>query len=279
VEVLSVLEGLAGRELLGGPLSEHQGVFWIALPERALDEAKSRFPRLGYVTAVDTIQQALRQSTPARIARWRGVDYEVTRIYQEDAARARDAAPDRRPFLARIAGELREIRGYRGDGSTLGRRGLPACDAALLANIAGARCGRRIIDPFAGAGGILHAAIAGGATAVAGDVDPWLGDGLSRISLGRHAIVDGRALPYRDASIDAAATEPPFDPQSDAAVLAAVPEIHRVLKPGGKLALMCATRQAAAIADAAATIGFRHVLASDVDRKGTPCAVFLWEKP
>ncbi len=278
LEALALLDCLGAQRLTGGPLSEQGGVFWLSLPEAVLAAATRLLPRLGYTEAVDLVggPDLGRDSGP--LVRWRGRDYGLHRLYEEDRELARDAAPDRRRFLVRVRGDLREVRGYRGDGAPLSRRGLPRYDARLLVNLAAACPGGRILDPFAGIGGIVIAAAAAGLEALSGDADPWLADGLARLSGGRHAVLDAAALPFAGGSIDAVATEPPFGAEADAAVVESLGEISRVLRPGGRCALMCSARQAPMAACAAGRAGLALLNSAPLDRKGTACTVFLWEK-
>ncbi len=276
-EALALLETFAASAREGGPLSESSGVYWVEIDAGDIQAARLRFPLLGYTTRVQTLVSVLgRQGADFR---WRGVDYTLETLYEEDPALAREAAPDRRPFLARVSGELRQIRGYRGDGSALSRRGLPAYDARMLANLALGAGRGPALDPFAGAGGGVLAMARPGVSAVSADVDPWLGHGLARLSCGRHQTADGRQLPFRDGSVAAIATEPPFNPEADDAVVASIPELARVLAPEGKIALMCAERQSSLLGAAARAAGLVELLRSALDRKGTDCGVFLWEKP
>jgi SAM-dependent methyltransferase len=276
-EALALLETFAARPLDGGPLSESGGVFWVEIDAGDIEPARLRLPLLGYTTGVQTLVPVLgRQGADLR---WRGVDYTLETLYEEDPALAREAAPDRRPFLGRVSGELRQIKGYRGDGSALSRRVLPAYDARMLANLAVGGGRGSALDPFAGVGGILLALARPGVALVSVDIDPWLGHGLARLSCGRHQTADARHLPFGDGSVAAIATEPLFDPEADEAVVASIAELARVLAPGGRLALICAARQSSMLGAAAGAGGLVAVLRSALDRKGTECGVFLWEKP
>lgn len=99
-EALSLLRGLHPSAPRGGPLSEQGGVFWVDLPRDQLQASCARLPRLGYSTAVDLIDPlptgAPEHPTPLR---WRGRFCRLQRVYQEDAAAFRQAAPDRRCFI------------------------------------------------------------------------------------------------------------------------------------------------------------------------------------
>jgi hypothetical protein len=281
-EALCLLRDLNPTAPPSGPLAERGGLFWIALPAEALDPAAARLPRLGYTIAVDRLEDAARTPTRrnarAGRLRWRGRQYLLARLYTEDPASARAAAPDRRAFqLESAGGQVRAVTGYRGDGGPLSRRGLPVCDARLLVNLVTPLHGMTFLDPFAGAGGLILEAAASGYRALSCDRDPALRRGLSALGA-RHAVADARALPFAPGSVDALASEPPYDPRAEAAVLDALAEMARVLKPGGRLALLCAEWQAEGLRRQAAALGLSAFLDSPINRKGTACAVLAWER-
>jgi SAM-dependent methyltransferase len=274
-EALALLHDLAPSAPAGGPLSERGGVFWVELPERHLAAATARLPRLGYTTAVDRLVPA----TGAAEVRWRHRPWRLARLWTEDAADMREAAPDRREFLFEAGGgPVRPVRGYRGGGGPLTRRGLPVCDARLLVNlVAPARPGR-LLDPFAGVGGVALEARAAGWSTVTADLDPALRHGLGRLS-GAHLVADARALPLRPGCLDAVATEPPYDRGVGPLADQALAETHRLLRPGGAAAFLCAAWQAAGLRATAAALGWRVVLDCPVDRKGVPVVALAWRRP
>jgi SAM-dependent methyltransferase len=175
-------------------------------------------------------------------------------------------------------GEARPVRGYRGDSGPLSRRGLPVPDARLLVNlVTPATGGATFLDPFAGVGGIIVEAMTGGLRVLSCDRDPALRFGLQ--SLGsRHSIADAPSLPFAPGVVDAIAAEPPYDRQAESAVLDSLAEMHRILKAGGRLALLCAARQAEGLRQKAAALGLANFLDSPINRKGTDCVVLAWEK-
>lgn len=189
-------------------------------------------------------------------------------------------APDRRAFLVeKEAGVVQAVRGYRGDGGPTSRRGLPVCDARLLVNLVGPlKPGMCFLDPCAGVGGLLIEARATGCHVFGADIDPFLRHGLAALC-DEHHVADLRSLPYPDASIDAAATEPPYHPSATKAVVGALGELNRVLKPGGCLAVLCAAHQAAPLRARATDLSFVSFLDAPIDRSGTDVAVLAWEKP
>jgi methyltransferase family protein len=277
-EALGLLHDLEPSAPAGGPLSERGGVFWVELPERHLAAAAARLPHLGYSTAVDLLVGAGPAAATAAV-RWRGRRWRLERLHTEDPAGHRERAPDRRGFLVEAGdGRVREVRGYRGDGAPLGRRGLPVCDARLLVNLVAPAGPGRLLDPFAGVGGVALEARAAGWAVVTADLDPALRHGLDRLG-GAHLVADAGRLPLRAGSVDAVATEPPYDRQVGPLAGRALAEAHRLLRPGGATAWLCAAWQAPGLRATAAGLGLRVALDAPVDRKGLPVVALAWHKP
>jgi SAM-dependent methyltransferase len=273
-EALALLHDLEPSAPAGGPLSERGGVFWVDLPEGNLAAATARLPRLGYTTAVDRLVPA---DGPPDV-RWRRRPWRLLRLYTEDPAGHREQAPDRREFrFAAGGGPVRPVRGYRGGGGPLTRRGLPVCDARLLVNLAAPAGPGRLLDPFAGVGGVALAARAAGWATVTADLDPGLRHGLGAIAA--HLVADARALPLRPGSLDAAVTEPPYDRQAGPLAGQALVELHRLLRPGGAAAMLCAAWQAPGLRATATGLGWRVVLDCPVDRRGVAVVALAWRRP
>jgi hypothetical protein len=279
-EVLALLHDLGPSAPAGGPLSERGGVCWVELPERWLAAAAARLPRLGYTTAVDRLVAAGtgRGGGPAAV-RWRGRSWRLERLHTEDPAGLRERAPDRREFLfAAGGGPVRPVRGYRGGGGPLARRGLPVCDARLLVNLVAPAGPGLLLDPFAGVGGVALEARAAGWTTVTADLDPSLRHGLGGLG-GAHLVADARRLPLRAGVLDAVATEPPYDRGTGPLASQALGEAVRLLRPGGAVALLCAAWQAAGLRATADRLGLRVALDCPVDRKGLAVVALLWRRP
>jgi hypothetical protein len=113
------------------------------------------------------------------------------------------------------------MRGYRGSSARGARRALPVADARLLVNLARADRRRVLLDPFAGAGGIVFEAVRLGAEVWTVDVDAALQPGLVHLGA-KHRIGDATALSYPTHSVHGIATEPPFDDASTAIVIRAL---------------------------------------------------------
>lgn len=281
-EALCLLRDLDPAAPSGGPLSERGKLFWVDVPTDALAQVQSRLPRLGYTVAVDLLEPA-QPAAPARragqVVRWRGKHYNLSRIYEEDPEAMRERAPDRRLFQLETGdGQVRAIRGYRGDGGLLSKRGFPVCDARLLVNLVFAPgAGRVLLDPFAGVGGIILEAIAGGCRIVSADIDPALRYGC-RVLGACHSVADAIHLPFGAGMVDAIATEPPYHRETEGWIVGALTEMGRVLKVGGRLAVMCAGWQAGMLRQMGAPLGLRPFLDTPINRKGTDCVVLAWER-
>jgi SAM-dependent methyltransferase len=279
-EALALLHDLEPSAPAGGPLSERGGVVWVELPDRRLAAATARLPRLGYSTAVDRLVAAgTGGGAGGRAAvRWRGRSWRLERLHTEDPAGLRERAPDRREFLfAAGGGPVRPVRGYRGGAGPLARRGLPVCDARLLVNLVAPAGPGRLLDPFAGVGGVAIEARAAGWTAVTADLDPALAHGLRGLG-GAHLVADARRLPLRPGGVDAVATEPPYDRGTGPLAAQALAEAARLLRPGGAVALLCAAWQADGLRATAAALGLRVALDCPVDRKGLAVVAIVWRK-
>lgn len=279
-EALGLLRDLRASAPESGPLSERGGLFWITLPLDALDQAMERLPRLGYTEAVDVLERmtSTRRKSANERVRWRGEDYKLARIYEEETQAVREQAPDRRIFLFESGtGDVRPVRGYRGDGKPLSRRALPVSDARLLVNLVHRAPRSVFLDPFAGVGGIILEALASSYRVLSVDSDPALRYGLTELGA-RHSVAEAQHLPFGAETIEAIATEPPYDPQAEVAVVDSLAEMQRVLKKEGRLAMLCAAWQAPGLRQKAEALQLEAYLDSPINRKGTDCVVLAWQK-
>jgi hypothetical protein len=279
-EALALLHDLEPSAPAGGPLADRGGVVWVEVPEERLAAVTARLPRRGYSTAVDLL---VADATPGRggtpAVRWRRRGWRLERLHAEDAAGHRERAPDRRVFLFEAdGGPVRPVRGYRGGAGPLERRGLPVCDARLLVNLVAPAGPGLLLDPFAGVGGVALEARAAGWRVLTADLDPALRHGLGRLGAA-HLLADARALPLRAGSLDAVATEPPYDRSVGPLAGQALAETARLLRPGAATAWLGAAWQAPGLRATAAGLGLRPVLDCPVDRKGVEVVALAWRRP
>jgi SAM-dependent methyltransferase len=277
-EAAALMRGLGASIARGGPLAERRGVVWLRVPESNVSLACNRLRRLGYCGAVDLVRPAADAPATAHTVRWKRRESALIPIYREPDDSLRAEAPDRRQFaLERADGSVRTVTGYRGGSGALTHRGLPVVDARMLVNLVFAPTGGRLLDPFAGAGGIVIAARACGWKAISFDHDATLRYGLRQLA-DFHAVASASAMPLASESIDAIASEPPYHPSALDTVVASIAEIARVLRPGARLSLLIATTQAQAVRRAAEAAGLRLELDERIDRKGTGVVCLCWEK-
>jgi len=147
----------------------------------------------------------------------------------------------------------------------------------MLVNLVAAGRGTSLLDPFAGIGGIVIEALAGGCTVASSDSDPTLQVGLTHLGA-HHAVADARCLPWAEEMFDAIATEPPYHEEAKPMVIEALHEMYRVLKTGGRLAILCVPGQAGVLRGEGISLGLTWYLDSPINRKGLDVVVLAGSK-
>jgi adenine-specific DNA methylase len=288
IEARNLLRGLNPQVLKGGPLSEQRGVFWIGIPENALSHAQKRLNRLGYTRAVDLVQLMPEDTLPTNyqehiekkeMVRWRKQYHKVVRLHETSKSTILNSSPDKREFMLKLSdGVIQPVRGYRGDGYALSRRGLPPYDARMIVNLVTPSAEMaKFLDPFAGVGGVVIEARENGYQVFSSDIDPFLMHGLAQLGT-THCVSDARCLPFDHDTIDAIATEPPYDTSTEQLLEDSLKEMVRVLKIGARLAIFAADWQAGLLRSAGISCKLVPFLDAQVNRKGTDCFVIAWEK-
>ena len=280
-EALGLLRGLRARRSPGGPASDSGNSVWLNVDSHDLDAAISRLKGLGYSSAVDLVTpiEEVRKPRRSTITRWRGREVALVSIWAEPDEELRANSPDRRSFLLECAdGVTRRIEGYRGGAGRLQHRALAVEDARLLVNLVSTGAGGRFLDPFAGAGAIIIEARSRGFTTISVDVDPALRFGLAELS-DHHVIGNAGALPARDDSFDAIASEPPYDSSALEPVTASIGEAARLIRRGARIAYLVDSTQAESVRKAAESAGLTPELDTRIDRKGTEVVCLCWIRP
>jgi SAM-dependent methyltransferase len=276
-EVVALLRDMGARPSVGGPLAETRGVAWVSVPAEHAATAAARLSGLGYSEAVEITERS-EQERPegiVRPTRWRGREVVLRLVYSEPNELLRRDAPDLRTFLLECGdGVVRPVTGYRGGRGALEHRALPVVDARLLVNLVHSPNRGVLLDPFAGAGGVVLEAVRAGWSTISIDADPSLRFGLAAFGA-QHLLGNSRTLPLSGGSVDAVATEPPYHHSAKADVVAAVGELARVLRPGGRASLLVAADQLEDLAQAGRAHGFQIELATSIDRKGTEVACLV----
>jgi len=157
-----------------------------------------------------------------------------TEVYVQDTESLLANAPDKRMFEIQHEGEKRSVFGHHS------HRALSTLDARFLLNIANAKSTNAILDPFAGFGGLVFEAKRRGLRITVSDIDVSLAPGLSMLEPETYFVADARCLPLPTDYFDLIITEPPFRTSYRQAVMDSLAELHRVLKPKGRLILLIA---------------------------------------
>ena len=138
--------------------------------------------------------------------------------------------------------------------------------ARTLVNIAYARPGEILLDPFCGTGGILIEAELLNMHPVGSDFDPLMVTGSTRnLTSSSLMLADATHLPFSDKSIDTVVTDFPYGQSvcikktdtMDQLYRSSLEEIRRVLKPGRR-AVVVTHRDISSIAENVMTILERH---------------------
>ena len=138
--------------------------------------------------------------------------------------------------------------------------------ARTLVNIALAREGDLLLDPFCGTGGILIEADLLGMHAIGSDFDPMMiGGSMQNIKNASLMLADATRLPFSDSSVDTVVTDFPYGQSvcirksdtMDRLYASSIEEIRRVLKPGRR-AVVVTHRDISAIAGPIMTIVQKH---------------------
>lgn len=276
-EVIALLRDLEASPAGGGPLAETRGVAWVSVPAEHKTTAAARMSRLGYTQAVEVVEPpgAERPEEPVLVTRWHRRDVALCSVYYEPDAMLRQDAPDRRTFLLECGdGVVRAVTGYRGGRLAIEHRALPVVDARLLVNLVHSPTRGVLLDPFAGAGGVVVEAQRAGWSTISLDSDRSLRFGLAAFGA-KHLLADATALPLQAGSVDAVATEPPYHHSAKSQVSASIGEMARVLRPGGRASLLVAAEQLQDLTETGRAHGFGINIASSIDRKGTHVACLV----
>jgi len=94
----------------------------------------------------------------------------------------------------------------------------------------------------------------------------------------QHAVADARRLPWAAETFDAIATEPPYHEEAKPMVIKALREMYRVLKTGGRLAILCVPGQAGDLRLEGMSIGLGWYVDSPINRKGLDVVVLAGQK-
>jgi len=278
IEIMSLLNSFAPLFITNGPLGDVKGCITISLSKTKF--IKERVVNLlchsGYTFCfycADFDNPELKSDSGIVSINpfvWKGKKFSVTKLYEEPDETFREQAPDKRVFkLVCDDGVIRRIKGYRGDGSEMGRRALPVEDCRLLTNIVVREDTKTFLDPFCGSGGIIFQAHMRNCIEQLYSVDiaKELAPGLEEYGA-KHFI--GTASNFTpDRPIDAVATEVPFSNSAIEAICEGFYNIKKYLSSDCVIVIMYAISQKIHIESKLKEMGYHISLSLPIDRKGT----------
>jgi len=278
LEISTVLAPLGAIFITNTPIGDIQGLIAFFVPKGV--DICPLFDNVGYsYKFYKLIFEDMQAYKPADLKSinpyyWKGRPFVPTcyHITDEEAFEAQSVA--NRPFAVYQQDmTIKYIKGYRGDGSEAGRRALPQEDARLMANLASPLSITSLLDPFAGGGGIIHAAKCANRTLhlISADIDPTVEPGLKMYATVHHTC-DARDLKL-DTPVDAIVTEVPFSMAYVDIVNDALGHLTQFLTNQGRLVLMCHQDQFPRI-----NTGLYPIYHREINRKGTPITISYWTK-
>ena len=173
-------------------------------------------------------------------------------------------------------GKIKEVKGYRGDGTITGRRALPTEDCRLLVNLSGLKQNDILLDMFAGGGGIVFQAGKTTKNLISCDVEEKLSAGLSYYGA-QHIVGKAEELNLKENLVDVLVTEVPFSSTCNETITLALNNIYKSLKQNAKIVLMCDENQTEYILKGTKEKYFNY-LNMPLNRKGTSVNVLAFVK-
>jgi hypothetical protein len=271
LELYTALIPLEGVFLVNGPFSDIKGTVCFLIKKPFINKLENILNGIGYS---DAFKQIIFVQEAENTYVWKKRKFITKNILNQNRGVYDAQSSHNRPFLIMGKdGQRNLIKGYRGDGGLLGRRALPVEDARVLVNLAIPAYMDSMIDPFAGAGGIVCAAryINPDIKITTVDIDPVVAPGLAMYG-DAHTISDAALVKLLE-KYNAVVTEVPFADEATASLLAGFDNIFSYLEPDGRVSVMCAARQFDAVCDYLQHKGMYVYCAYIINRKGTDVAI------
>ncbi|MDR1869888.1 MAG: hypothetical protein LBQ82_07875 [Treponema sp.] len=280
IAILEMIFAQFDNEILAvknGPLGDIKGIVSFFCPKKNLFSFRERLFGIGYCYKfylLDFEDETCKNPTDLRSINpliWKGRKFSVDYFYTQDSKIYEEQSPHKREFkIAGSNGEVKTVFGYRGDGSELGRRSLPVEDARCMVNLSIPAKNKRILDPFAGGGGIVFTFryIAPNGTMASIDIDPVLKPGLEFYS-SAHYVMNAKDASFPPDSFDSVITEVPFSKNALNDITIALAKINASVSNDGIFVIMCEKNQRDEIFSAMSELGIYLLFNSEIDRKGT----------
>ena len=283
LEMSTLLSPLDAIFITNSPIGDAKGIISYFVPKGAEDALKGALKNCGYCQEFFMLDFTLKKPTASVGIQsinpyiWKGKRFALTDFYAIDKDAFESQSIMNRLFAVYQQDfTVKYVKGYRGDGSDAGRRALPLEDARLMVNLVSPKDIYRLLDPFAGGGGILLAAkhVDESLYLTSADIDRVVEPGL-KMYAHEHHTCDARELVI-DGQVDAIVTEVPFSTAYTDIIIDALDNVIQYLADDGRLVLMCHMDQFLMIGGALPEL--YPIFYKDIDRKGTPITISYWTK-
>jgi len=268
------------------PLGDIKGIIAFLCPKKNLISFKERLKFLGYcytfylldfdnftnknIIGMDSINPMI----------WKGKRFSATMFFKQDNKIYTEQSSHNRKFkIINSNNEIKHIQGYRGNGSELGRRALPVEDARCMVNLSQPWKNKKMLDPFAGAGGIIYQfkyiVPEGIMTSI--DIDPVIKPGLESYGSTHYAMSAADAS-FPENSFDSVITEVPFSNNAEIDIIKTLKNINSCLSENGVYVIMCENNQTEFIQKTMEELNNFKLFEHKIDRKGIDVEIQIWHR-
>jgi len=268
-----------------GPLGDIKGIISFLCPKNNLTSFQERLKYSGYcytfylldfenftnknVIGLDSVNPMI----------WKGKKFSASMLFKQDQKVYTEQSSHNRDFKIVSNNEVKKVQGYRGDGSDMGKRALPVEDARCMVNLSQPWKNKKMIDPFAGAGGIVfqfkYIVSSGIMTSI--DIDPVLKPGLESYG-STHFVMNAADASFPENSFDSVITEVPFSDNASTEIINGIKKINTFLSKDGVYIIMCKKEQAEFIQKTMEELKNFLLFSHEVDRKGVDVEIEVWYK-
>lgn len=269
-----------------GPLSDVKGIVSFFVRKDKWEDIQKRLKNIGYFNEFYFLDfESRKQENETTIETinplvWKGRNYSLKRLYIQDEKLYDMQSPHNRAFkIVSSDGTEKDLNGYRGNGTELGRRALPVEDARCLVNLSMPYSEKKVIEPFAGGGGIvyMYKYINPDIDITSIDIDETLKPGLE--FYGANHIVGSSVSVHLTEQYDAIVTEVPFSNNATEGVIESFKNLYSNLTVKGIIVLMCGKSQSYEISNCfSEDLNSNLIFSRELNRKGTDVVIQIWTK-
>lgn len=287
MEFLMLMYDLDVLFIKNGPLGDVKGLTSFFVKKENWDKVVSRLKYVGYFNEfyfldfdnlISLNKSNLNTINPLV---WKGMKYSINNLFIQSEELYENQSPHNRPFkIMSYDGFEKKIIGYRGDGSEFGRMYLlDKEDARCLVNLSMPFSEKKVIEPFAGGGGIvyMYKYINPNIDITSIDIDETLKPGLEYYG-SKHIVGDSAKIRLTE-SFDAIVTEVPFSSNATNHIVDTMKNLYTNLNDKGIIVLMCGENQSEEISNCFIDdLNSNIIFSKKLNRKGTDVVIQVWTK-